>query len=95
MGDNREMKQLGMREYVLNSGCQPQCCFPRVDFRSMSGSRLCLSFPCGPKTLCDLREVAVNFVSLTRSGCLTSKSASVPIRVLPGTLQAQSYLEIR
>jgi hypothetical protein len=68
---------------------------PLHRFQSMSGSRLCLLFPCGPKTVCDLGEVAANFDSLTRPGCLTSKSAPIPIHILPGAPQAQSYLVIR
>jgi hypothetical protein len=71
------VKQLGREVYVLNSGRQRRCCFPCVDFRSVSGFRLCVSFLCGPKTLCDLREAAANLDPLTRPGHLTSKSASV------------------
>jgi hypothetical protein len=66
------MKQLG-RRYSTRAGSG-------VANSLMSIFDPCLlSFPCGPKTLCDLREVAVNFNSMPRPGRLTSKSASVPI----------------
>jgi hypothetical protein len=52
--------------YVLNMDqCQNRSP-SRADFLSMSGCRPCLSFPCGPKNLCFLFEVAAIFDGLMR-----------------------------
>jgi hypothetical protein len=67
------------KEYVLNWGqCQNRSP-SRPGIRSVSGCRPCLSFPCGPKTLRNLQEVAAVLDVASGPGHLTSESAPVPI----------------
>jgi hypothetical protein len=83
------------KEYVLNRGqCQNRSP-SRPGIRSVSGCGPYLSFPCGPKTLRNLQEVASIFDVASGPGRLTSKSAPCRFRVLPDDLQAPPYHKIR